>query len=76
MENKDKDIKYMNLSIDAVKTITDILSSLSIHAGQEATQNDMNLQELKGHIIKDWPSHRNDVRQDIRPYWTFRDIEI
>ena len=65
-ENKDKEIKGMTLSIDTIKTMMDIPFCISIHDMQKATQNDMHLQELKEHIIKGWPSYRNEIRQDMR----------
>ena len=36
-------------------------------------QNDMHLQELKEYIIRGWQSIRNEVKQFMRLYWTFRD---
>ena len=25
------------------------------------------------YIIKGWPEHNDQIQQDIRPYWTFKD---
>ena len=62
----------MKISTDTVQTMTDIPSRMSIQDTQEAMQN-VHLQELREHIIRGWTSNRNEFKQDIRLYWTFRE---
>ena len=62
-QNKDEEIAGMNLSTDAVNTMTDIPACISIQDIQEATQNDIHLQALRKHIIRDWQSKRNEPKQ-------------
>ena len=47
-ENKNEDIAEMKHSVDTVSTITDMLFCMLIEDTQEATQNDVHLQELEG----------------------------
>ena len=46
---------------------------MKIQKLQQVTSQDEHLQHLQQHIIRDWPEHRNQIPQHIRPYWTFCD---
>ena len=72
-KNKDEEMKGMKLSIYMITAMADIPSYMSIHNILKATQNGKYLQEMKELIVKGWPFHRNEMRLDLRPYWTFRD---
>ena len=39
---------------------------------QAMTKND-HLQQLRKHIIRGWSENKNEIPQEIRSYWTFRD---
>ena len=40
---------------------------------QRATLQDSSLQKLSAAVITGWPSDRNLLDDDLKPYWTFRD---
>ena len=40
---------------------------------QQATAQDEYLQQLKGYIITGWPEIEDQVLQDIKAYWSFKD---
>ena len=46
---------------------------MSIHDIQEATQHNAHIQELKEHLIGGLQSSRDEVKQDIKQYWTLND---
>ena len=72
-ENKDKAIKGMDIKVDAVQMMTDVPECMSIHQIQQATVQDEHLQLLKSLIITAWPGTKDQLHQDIRPYWSFKD---
>ena len=41
---------------------------------QEATSQDQHLQCLMEYVIQGWSDNRNQLPQDIRTHWTFRDV--
>ena len=40
---------------------------------QQASAQDDHLQYLKGFIIEGWPSTKDELHADLKPYWSFRD---
>ena len=46
---------------------------MTMHELQEATSQDQHLQHLMEYVIQEWPDKKNQLPQDIRTYWTFRD---
>ena len=46
---------------------------MNIQEIQKATTKDGHLQQLRQHIIRHCLESRNEVLQEIRPYWTFRE---
>ena len=40
---------------------------------QEVTYHDQHLQHLMEHVTQGWPDSKNQLPQDMRTYWTFRD---
>ena len=49
------------------------LNEMIIYELQYVNLQDQHLQCLKKYIIQGWPEHKDQVQQDIRPYWTFKD---
>ena len=70
-ENKDEEIASRMLNLND-KT-TNILACMTIQDNQKTKQNGTNLKCLKAYNIDSCLSSRVDVKQDIQPYWTFRD---
>ena len=73
LEGKDKPIKDMDIRIDAIQSVTDILECVSISQIQQASTQDDHLQCLKGYIIAGWPSTKDEMHNDLKPYWSYRD---
>ena len=46
---------------------------MTMHELQQAMSQDQHLQHLKDYIIQGWPKSRDQIPQDIKTYWTFRD---
>ena len=72
-EDKDAKLLGMQLCIIAIQTTTNIQECMIIHELEQVTCQEQHMQCLKGYIIKGWPEHKNEIQQDIRPYWTFKD---
>ena len=73
MAGKDKPIKDMDIRIDAIQKATDIPECMSISQIQQATTQDNHFQCLKSFIIAGWPSTKDELHSDLRPYWSCRD---
>ena len=72
-EGKDKPIKVMDIRIDAIWSMTDISKCMSISQIQPESAQDEHLQHLKSFIIAGWPSMKDELHSDVRPYWSCRD---
>ena len=72
-ENKDDEILGMKINMNAIDTAMDIPNCIDIQEIQQATVKDDHLQQLREHIIRGFPRSRNEIPQEIRPYWPFRD---
>ena len=46
---------------------------MTMHELWEATSQDQHLQGLMKYVIQRWPESKNQLPQDIRTYWMFRD---
>ena len=53
--------------------IKDVPECMSICQIQQATAQEEHLQWLKSLIITGWPDTKDQLHQDIRPYWSFKD---
>ena len=53
--------------------MTDVPESMSMWHIQQATVQDEHLQWLKHFIITGWLDTKDQLHQDIWPYWSFRD---
>ena len=73
VEGKDKPIKDMDINIDAIQSVTDIPECMSMAKIQQASAQDDHLQCLKGFIITGWPSTKDELHADLKPYWSYRD---
>ena len=73
IEGKDKPIKDMDIRIDAIQNVTDIPECMSISQIQQASAQDDHLQCLKSFIITGWPSTKDKLHTDLKPYWSYRD---
>ena len=63
----------MDIRIDAIQNVTDIPECMSILQIQQASAQDKHLQCLKSFIIAGWPSTKDELHSDLRPYWSYRD---
>ena len=53
--------------------MTDIPECISISQIQQLSSQDEHLQWLKCFIIAGWLSTKNELHNDLRPYWSYRD---
>ena len=58
----------MDVRVDAIQSTTDIPECISISQVKQATVQDEHLQHLKNIIIAGWPSTKDQLHIDIRPY--------
>ena len=72
-EGKDKPIKDMDIRIDTIQSVTDILECISISQIQQVSAQDEHLQCLKNYIIAGWPSTKDELYSDLRPYRSYTD---
>ena len=72
IEGKDKPIKDMDISIDAIQSTTDIPGCISMAQIQQASAQDDHLQCLNSFIITGWPSTKDKLHSDLKPYWLYR----
>ena len=73
MEGKDKPIKDLDIQIEAIQSVTDILKCVSLSQIQQASTQDDHLQCLKSFIIAGWPSTKEELHTNLKPYWSYRD---
>ena len=72
-ENKDAAIHGMDIRVDAIQASMNVPECMLVQQIQQATALDEHLQQLKGFIIAGWPESKEQLDQDIRMYWSFRD---
>ena len=63
----------MQFGINAIQKTTNIPGCMTMHELQQVTCQDQHMQCLKEYIIKGWTEHKDQIQQDIRPYWIFKD---
>ena len=66
----------MDIRIDAIQSATYIAECISIKQIQQTSVHDEHLQHLKNSIIVGWPSIRNEVYSNLKPYWCYRDYLV
>ena len=72
-EGKDKPIRDKDIRTDTIQSMTDIPECMSILQIQQASAQDEHLQCLKSFIIAGWPSTKDELHSNLRPYWSYRD---
>ena len=72
-EGKDQLIKGMELWVDVIQTTTDMLECLSTTDLQQASSEDSYIQKLKHFIITGWPDSKDEVSEELKPYWSYMD---
>ena len=40
---------------------------------QQASSQDSHIQKLKHFIITGWPNSKDEVSEELKPYWSYRD---
>ena len=63
----------MGVRVDAIQGATDIPECISISQIKYTMVQDEHLQYLKNIIITGWPSTKDQLHIDIRPYWSYKD---
>ena len=66
MEGKDKQIKGMDVQVDAIKAIMEKPECVSMVEIQQVSSTDNHLQQLKGIIITGW------LHVGLQLYWSYR----
>ena len=69
-EDQDEEIVGMQVNVNSVETTTNI-PCLTIHELHHKMALDNTLQQLKECIIKGLPENKENMSQNLRPYWTF-----
>ena len=59
--------------MNAIKTTTNITECMTMCELQQATCQEQDMQCLGEYIIQGWPEKKDQIQQDIRPYWIFED---
>ena len=63
----------MDIKINAIWIATDIPECVSMSQIQQAYTQDDHLQCLKSFIITGWPSTKDKLHIELKPYWSYRD---
>ena len=63
----------MELQVDVIQTVTDMPECLSMTELQHASSHDNHLQKLKHFIITGWPHSKDNISEELKPYWSYRD---
>ena len=63
----------MDIRIDAIQSVTDIPGCMSISQIQLASTQDDHLQCLKCYIIAGWPSKKDEMYNNLKLYWSYKD---
>ena len=72
-KDKNEEIAGTQVNVNTVETATNILECLMICKLQHKTALDNHLQQLKECIRKEWPENKDNIAENLRPYWTFLD---
>ena len=60
-ENKDKEIKGMQISINTIQLITNVPECMIFNELKEATYQDQQLQQLMEYMIQGWSDNKNQL---------------
>ena len=72
-EGKDKPLKGMDIWADAKQTAMDMPECVLMTEMQQALAQDNHLQPTKNLIITGWPYSRDELCEELQPYWSYRD---
>ena len=72
-ERKDQLIKGMEVWVDIIQTTIDMQECLSMTDLQQALSRDSHIQKLKHFIITGWPNSKDEVSEELKLYWSYRD---
>ena len=73
VEGKDKPINDIDIRIEAIQSATDIPECVSTSQIQQASAQGDHLQHPKSFIITGWPSTKDELHTDLKPYWSYKD---
>ena len=63
----------MEIWEDIIQTATDMPECLSMTELQQVSSQDNYLQKLKNIIIAGWPNSKDEIGEELKPYWSHRD---
>ena len=63
----------MQLNINTIQTPTNTPECKTMHDLQQVMFQDQHPQHPKDYIIQGWPESRDQIPEDTRTYWAFRD---
>ena len=63
----------MELWVDVIQTTTDMPECLSMTDLQQASSQDSHTQKLKHFINTGWPDSKDEVSEELKPCWSYRD---
>ena len=66
-------INGLHIRVDAVQVVTGVPECMSIQQIQQTTRQDEHLQRLQHFIITGWADAREQLHEDIKPYWSIKD---
>ena len=72
-EGKDEPIKGMELWVDIIQTMTDMPECLSMTELQQTSSHDNHLQKLKHFILTGLPHSKDEISEELKLYWSYRD---
>ena len=72
-ESEDEEIKGMQINVNAIRLTTNVPECMTVNDLKEVLYQDKHIQQLKEYIIQGWPENKDQLLQDIRIYWMFRD---
>ena len=72
-EGKAQAIKGMEFCVDILQTTTDMPGCLSVTELQQVSSQEKHLQKLKHFILTGWPYSKDEISEELKPYWPYSD---
>ena len=69
-KGKDKQIKGMDVQVDAIQATMEMPECVSVAEIQQASSLDNHLKQLKDIMITGWPDSRDELHVDLQLYWS------
>ena len=63
----------MEFAIDLIQNATDMPECLSMTELQQALSHDNHIQKLKYFIITGWPHSKDEISEELKLYWSYKD---